>query len=146
MPGRVWKIVGALLLLGVAFSGCSSTPANDFEAGECTNDSLTGSVGEIDTVDCDEEHTAEAFAQFDLEGDDDDFPGADEVSQQATEGCQGDRFEEYVGIAYDESKYISQSINPTEETWGNGDRTVICVIGSTVDGSELDGSVKDSGE
>jgi hypothetical protein len=144
MPGRVWKIVGALLLLGVAFSGCSSTPANDFEAGECTNDDLTGNVGEIDTVDCDEDHTAEAYAQIDLEGDDDDFP--DDVSQQAGESCQGDAFEEYVGLPYAESVYDIQTINPTEETWSDGDRTVICVINRRVDGAPLEGSAKDSGE
>jgi Septum formation len=145
MAGRGWKVIPALFMLGLGFTACSSTPANDFEAGECTNEDLSGSVGEIDTVDCDDQHTAEAYAQFDLD-DSDDFPGADQVSQQATEGCQGDRFEEYVGLPYNESKFVAQSVNPTEETWDNGDRTVICVINGTTDGSSLEGSAEGTEE
>jgi hypothetical protein len=139
MTVRRWQIAGALLGLGLGLTACSSTPANDFEAGECTNDDLTGSVSEIDTVDCDDEHTAEAFAQFDL--DDGDFPGVDEVNEQATEGCQGDRFEEYVGTDYDSSIYIASSINPSEDSWDSGDRTVICVISGSTEGA-LDGSAE----
>jgi hypothetical protein len=140
MTVRRWQIAAAMVGLGLGLTACSSTPANDFEAGECTNDSLTGSIGEIETVDCDGEHTAEAFAQFDIDGDD--FPGADEVSSQATEGCQGDRFADYVGLDYPSSIYLVSTITPTEETWDNDDRTVICVISGTTDGSTLDGSAE----
>jgi hypothetical protein len=140
MTVRRWQIAGALLGLGLGLTACSSTPANDFEAGECTNDDLSGAIGEIDTVDCDDEHTAEAYAQFDL--DDGDFPGVDEVSTQATEGCQGDRFEDYVGLDYPSSVFVVQTITPTEETWDNGDRTVICVINGRADGESLEGSAE----
>jgi hypothetical protein len=141
---RRWQIAVAVVGIGLGLSACSSTPANDFEAGECTNDDLSGNIGEIDTVDCDDEHTAEAFAQFDLDGDD--FPGADEVSTQATEGCQGDRFEDYVGLDYQSSIYLVNVITPTEETWDNDDRTVICVINGTTDGSSLEGSAEGTEE
>ena len=144
MTVRRWQIAAALVGLGLGLTACSSTPANDFEAGECTNDDLSGAIGEIDTVDCDEEHTAEAFAQFDL--DDGDFPGTDEVATQATEGCQGDRFEEYVGLDYQSSIYLVNVITPTEETWDNDDRTVICVINGTTDGSALEGSAEGTEE
>jgi len=131
------------LALGAGLTACSDTPANDFEAGECTNDSLSGDIGEIETVDCDEEHTAEAIGQFDLEGDD--FPGDDEVSAEATERCQGDIFEDYVGHDYPTSIYLVSTINPTEETWDNGDRTVICVISGSTEGS-LEGSAEGTEE
>lgn len=140
MTGR-WTVFSALVVLGAGLTACSSTPANDFEAGECTNDSLTGSISEIETVDCDEVHTAEAYAQFDLEGDD--FPGADEVQTLAFEGCVGDRFEDYVGISYEESIFDIGVIPPSEQSWNDGDdRTVICVINATTDGSELEGSAE----
>lgn len=139
MGVRRWVFVAGIVVGGVGLTACG-TPANDFEAGECTNDSLTGSVGEIDTVDCDETHSAEAFAQFDIDGDD--FPGADEISSQAAEGCLGNRFEDYVGIPYDESIYLAESINPSEDSWDGGDRTVICVITGTTDGSDLEGSAE----
>ena len=139
MQVRRWVFVAGAVLLGAGLSACG-TPANDFEAGECTNDSLTGSIGDIETVDCDEAHTAEAFAQFDIDGDD--FPGASEIQAQGEEGCQGDRFEEYVGVSYDASIYLATGIVPSEDSWDAGDRTVICVIGGTTDGSELEGSAE----
>jgi hypothetical protein len=120
------------------------TRANEFEAGECTNDDLDGLIAEIDTVDCAEPHTGEAYAQFDLEGDD--FPGVDAVSAEGGEGCTGSRFEDYVGISYAESIYEAEALTPSEQSWNEAaDRTVICVITGTVDGSPLEGSAKDTG-
>jgi hypothetical protein len=133
-------LAGTLFVLGIALTACSSTPANDFEAGECTNDNLSGAVGEIDTVDCAEEHTAEAYAAFDVEGDD--FPGVEEIQAEAAEGCQGDRFEDYVGVAYADSIFLTTALTPSEETWDADDRTIICIINGTTDGSALDGSAE----
>lgn len=143
MQVRRWVFVAGAMLLGAGLTACG-TPANDFEAGECTNDDLTGSIGDIETVDCDETHTAEAFAQFDIDGDD--FPGTAEIQTEAAEGCFGDRFEDYVGLSYQESNFDGAPIAPSEESWDAGDRTVICVISSTVDGSELEGSAEGSNE
>jgi hypothetical protein len=143
MQVRRLAFVAGVVLAGAGLSACG-TPANDFEAGECTDDSLTGAVGDIDTVDCDESHQAEAIAQFDIDGDD--FPGAAEIQTEGDEGCQGDRFEDYVGISYAESIYLVGAIVPSEGSWDGGDRTVICVIGGTTDGSELEGSAEGSNE
>lgn len=137
---RRWMMAAALIMLGTALVACSSTPANDFEAGECTNDSLGGAVGEIDVVSCDEAHTAEAFATFDVDGND--FPGADEIQAQAAEGCQGSRFEDYVGLPYAESIFLTTALTPSQETWDADDRTIICIINGTTDNSDLDGSAE----
>jgi hypothetical protein len=144
MAARWWKFAALVVALGftLGLTACSDTPANDFEAGECTDDNLTGDIGEVETVDCDEEHTAESIGQFDLEGDD--FP--DDVAQQATEGCEGDLFEDYVGTSYNESAFLVNTITPTAETWDNGDRTVICVITGRVDDEPLEGSAEGSEE
>ncbi len=139
MQVRRWVFVVGALLLGAGLTACG-TPAHDFEAGECTDDSLTGSIGDIETVDCDEPHQAEAFAQFDIDGDD--FPGTEEIQTEGAEGCQGDRFEEYVGVPYPESIFLANGIVPSEESWDAGDRTVICVIGGTTDGADLEGSAE----
>jgi len=145
MKLRRWVFVAGVVLLGAGLSACGGeTAANDFEAGECTNDDLTGSVGDIETVDCDEVHTAEAYAQFDVDGDD--FPGTEEIQTEGAEGCQGDRFEDYVGLSYAESIYLADGIVPSEDSWEAGDRTVICVIGGTTDGSELEGSAEGTNE
>ena len=133
--------VGGVLAAAFCLAACGDdVPANDVEVGQCTNQDLTGQVGEIDTVDCDNAHTAEVFALFDLDGDD--YPGSEEVASLATEGCTGDRFEEYVGLSYAESEIFAANIAPTEETWNDADdRTVIC-FAVAQDGSATEGSVK----
>lgn len=138
---RRWMFVGALLVLGLGLAACSSdVAANDLEVGDCTDQDLSGAVGEVDTVDCEESHTAEVFAVFDVEGDD--FPGTAEISAEAAEGCNGDRFEDYVGVPYEESEIYTTYLVPTEETWNEADdRTIIC-FAITEDGSPTEGSVE----
>lgn len=143
--GRRWLIAGSMVVMGLsgALTACSKdVAANDLAVGDCTNDDLSGAVGEVDTVDCAESHTAEVFAIFDIEGDD--FPGTSEIQAQANEGCNGRRFEDYVGTPYTQSEIYSTYLVPTEETWNEADdRTVIC-LAVTQDGSATEGSVKDA--
>ena len=141
MAGRAQLLVATVAVAALALTACGSdVAANDVEVGQCTNQDLTGSVGEIETVDCAEPHVAEVFATFDLEGDD--YPGVDEVDTLATEGCTGARFEDYVGLPYEESEVFAAPLTPTEQTWNEADdRTVIC-FAVTSDGSETEGSVK----
>lgn len=139
---RRLMLVPALIVLGVGLAACSSTEvaANNLEVGDCTDQDLSGAVAEVDTVDCDESHTAEVYEVFDIEGDD--FPGSSEVNNLATEGCQGDAFEDYVGVPYAESEIFATYLVPTEETWNEADdRTVIC-LAVTADGSPSEGSVE----
>jgi hypothetical protein len=138
---RRWMIAGALVALGFGFTACSKeVSANNLEVGDCTDEDLSGAVGEVDTVDCADSHTAEVFALFDISGDD--FPGTADVQSQATEGCNGDRFEEYVGTPYEESEIYTTYLVPTEQTWNDADdRTVIC-LAVTQDGSASEGSVE----
>src|SRR5262245_58326653 len=120
--GRRWLIAGVMMVVGASglLTACSKdVAANDLEVGDCTNQDLTGAVGEVDTVDCGESHTAEVFALFDIDGDD--FPGTSEVTSQAEEGCNGQRFEDYVGTPYQQSEIYSTYLVPTEETWNEAD-------------------------
>ena len=139
--GQVALLAG-LLVAGLAVS-CSDDAPNDFEAGECTTADLAGLTTEIETVECDQEHAAEAYAQFDLSGDE--FPGLDEINAEAEDRCITDLFEDYVGLPYEESIYLATYLGPTEESWGDGDRTVICIINGTNDGSPLEGSAEGTG-
>jgi hypothetical protein len=103
-----------------------------------------GSVGEVGIVDCTAEHDGEVFAVFDIEGDDDaDFPGSSEVEDQASSGCE-DRFEDYVGVSFQESRFLATFLSPTEETWAQGDREVVCF--AYVDEGTLTESIEGSNE
>jgi hypothetical protein len=122
----------------------------DLEEGDCVAeiDTLEGpEVSEVEVVDCDEDHQAEVFAVFDLEGDDDaPFPGEEEVSAGANEGC-AEGFEDYIGIGPDESEFDISFLPPTQETWENEDlrdREVVCIAHRG--GDTLDESVEDSEE
>jgi hypothetical protein len=138
---RFLALVGTALAAMFVLAACGDdVPANEVEVGQCTNQDLSGQVGEVDTVDCEDAHTAEAYAVFDIDGDD--YPGSEEVARLATEGCTGDRFEEYVGVSYAESEIFSTNLAPTEQTWNDADdRTVIC-FAVAQDGSATQGSVK----
>jgi hypothetical protein len=116
----------------------------DLEEGMCI-DSLEGaedSVSELDVVDCDTSHEAEVFSVFEIEGEDD-FPGADQVEGWASSGCEA-RFEDYVGLPFQQSRFQATFLAPSEDTWGDGDREVVCLAFSGT--GELSESVEDANE
>lgn len=146
----------------VMFAGCSllipePAPTRDGESGEiigggqqsvfgvqvgdCWNDeSEAEQVSEVPVVPCSEPHDNEVIALFDLP--DGDFPGADEVEEAAVAGCL-ERFEDYVGIAYEESTLTLYEWWPSEGSWEHSnDREVVCSVWD-VEGL-LVGSVKGS--
>lgn len=114
------------------------------EVGQCVDDfgSGTGSeVAEVPTVDCAQPHTYEVFATFDIEGDE--YPGLDQVETLAGEGCY-QRFEDYVGLAYESSALDINYLYPLEDEWNEaGDREVVCFL-FNLDGSPLTGSAEGS--
>lgn len=139
-----------LALLGVAalgLSGCGLLPTADpvrddegaiveaeanadvfsITVGDCTNDGdLTASeVSSVEAVPCDEPHDNEVYAAFDVEGDE--FPGSDEIQTIASEGCL-EKFQPFVGAAYEESRLDFWPMTPTESSWGQGDREVLCLV------------------
>lgn len=153
-----------LLLLGVtvagALTGCSLLPGAEpvrdengsiaeretnadvfsITVGDCTNDGDLDQVevSSVEAVPCSDPHDNEVFASFDLE--DGDFPGAEAVQTLADEGCY-DEFEPFVGIAYEESRFAYYPMTPTESSWSQGDREVLCLV---FDGEleKVTGSVK----
>lgn len=118
----------------------------DLEEGMCivSLGGTDGTVEQLDVVDCDASHEAEVFSVFELEGgDDDDFPGTAGVESDASSGCE-ERFEDYVGISFQESRLQATFLAPTEDTWAGGDREVVCV--AFLDDGDLDESIEGSGE
>jgi hypothetical protein len=102
--------------------------------GDCTADDLPG--GEIDLVDlvpCDGPHRLEAYAVFDLPAGP--FPGQKDVDRLSEGGCTS-RFEDFVGIPWDDSEHDFQFVTPIKEIWED-DRAVICFAdpGGTIRGT-----------
>jgi hypothetical protein len=147
---KVWKRTLALLTVGaasIALAGCSllgnvgndtdtgtdtgtgdgdTTDVFTIKVGDCLNDGgTTGEVSEVPLIDCAEPHDSEAFASIMM--DDGDFPGDTAVSDQAIADCTTE-FNTFVGLDYQESTLDFAYYYPTEESWANGDREILCLI------------------
>lgn len=104
----------------------------DLAVGDCINtDQLAGSVSEVGSLDCAVAHDFEIYFAFDLP--DGDFPGEDAINSEAETQCLGDAFTSYVGIDYQNSTFYVQPLTPTVESWGAGDREVLCMLYATND-------------
>jgi hypothetical protein len=115
----------------------------DLEVGDCFDDP-TGAgqvIFEVPVVPCDDPHDNEVYHQYEMT--ESDFPGGDDVLETSTGRCL-DRFQGFVGIAYQESELALSPITPTAESWAEGDRVVYCVLYS-VDLSKLTGTMRNSG-
>jgi hypothetical protein len=135
-----------VLLFAVAACGDDGDESVfDAEVGECIQEPDTG-VEDIETfeeVDCDEDHFGEIFFLFEHEGDDDDFPGFEDLEAEAAETCEGDEFEDYTDTEYSESAIFVAQVNPSEQSWGGGDRETICILTT---GDDVDTSFEGNGE
>lgn len=153
-------VVAGLGLVGVGYTGLGGqddttrTEAGEIVAGgdlgafrirlgDCFQDSGLSAIETVDAVPCSSPHMFEVFAAFNLSGES--FPGTERIGQQADDGCYS-RFEAFVGIEYEVSKYGLSSITPTAGSWQElDDREVLCLI-SNYDGSMKIGSARGTGE
>ena len=127
--------------------------------GDCFDDSLdtsqaqsvrTGRGGlaeEIAAIPCSEPHDNELYAVFDLS----DrlpylalerFPGEEGIVSFSRDGCF-ERFENFIGISYEESTLLVRMLYPTAESWAQGDREVSCMVYHSEE--KLAGSMRGSG-
>ncbi|MCA1782044.1 MAG: septum formation family protein [Intrasporangiaceae bacterium] len=135
---RVAGIAAAGLILG-----CSS-PGNVFSVGpgDCFDDpdAAVDEISDVSLVACDEPHDNEVYAVAGLE--DGDYPGDAAVLDRAQDICL-DAFEPYVAEPYDTSQLFATWLVPTEGSWSDGDREVVCVLFDAE--GPLEGSMRDRG-
>jgi len=154
------RIVGAAVLAGAAiFGGAGAFDDNTvrddsgaiveggglgafaLQVGDCFNFPEEDLIVSLEALPCSQPHDAEAYLSFDQDGDE--YPGAAAVAAQTERGCFA-AFESFVGIPWEESELDIAALEPTQESWEDGDdREVTCAIVS-YDGSKLTGSTKGS--
>ena len=81
-------------------------------------------------------------------GEADPYPGDDAMLEYANTACQPP-FQEFVGIEYEASIWYIRSVLPSEETWAEGDRELVCTVHQQDADSEpiaVTGSAEGSGE
>ena len=94
--------------------------------GDCLNDGdIEGEVSTVKTIDCAEAHDSEAYASIIM--DDGDFPGDQAVEDQAIADCTT-KFNEFVGIDYNDSTLNFSYYYPTSASWEQGDREILCLV------------------
>lgn len=98
----------------------------------------------VTLVDCDEPHRAQVFAIEQLEAAaGEPFPGTEARDETAQELCTTG-FEDYVGVSVAESELVMMWLAPTEESWEEDDREVLCAVAAS-DDEQLTESVEGSG-
>lgn len=124
-----------------AIVGEGSIDAFQIRIGDCFDDA--GSYGDEITnlpgVPCSEPHDNEAFAVFDVSMES--YPPTVEtMAKLAYESCM-ERFEPFVGNAYESSSLEIMTLYPTHQSWQQNDREVVCAIYDMNEG-KLQGSAK----
>lgn len=148
MEGTIKKVVGWSTVAGAAIFGGVSAFGDDttrnsqneiveagglgafsIEVGDCLNlPSDLNAVQSVEGVPCTQPHSAQAFAKFDLVGFGEAWPGLEAFSADADQGCL-DRFEDFVGLPYEQSEFYLTVLRPSEETWEEvDDREVVCLL------------------
>jgi len=114
-----------------------TTSLTDVVAGDCTDEAERARVR---VVDCAEPHDAEVFASFVLT---EPAYDRDAIGASATIGCE-EAFGAFVGLEFEASELGLRYVAPSEATWAQGDREVLCVVfdpaGTTA--GTLEGSVR----
>jgi hypothetical protein len=96
----------------------------DIAVGDClTDQSTSGEVSDVPVVPCDQPHSSEVFHTYQVPGDD--FPG--DFTQITTEQCMP-AFQEFVGVPSEQSALQVTTLEPTAETWEQGDRELVCIV------------------
>ena len=96
------------------------------EVGDCTGQVEDSTeVTTIDIVPCTDPHDQEAYASVTVA--DGEFPGEEALETQAQTDCTTE-FETFVGMAYDGSALEFTWLQPTEESWAQNDREILCLI------------------
>lgn len=133
---------GALVILGSALTGCSAIKSVVdvadpivqavgeesawLEVGDCFNEQSDEVVTDVPTVPCTDAHDYEVYANITI--DRDTYPGDDEVSKLADQGCLAP-FTTYVGVAFENSTLDYSYYTPTLQGWTNqDDRGVTCIV------------------
>jgi len=136
------RIIAVLVGMAALTAACSAGNVFELEVGQCFNDPDNfEAVSEVEMLDCSEPHDNEVYFLFDITQDD--FPGAFAVQELAQTECINN-FDSYVGSEFLTSSLDIGAFFPTNETWDQDDREVICFL-HDLELAKLTGSAQGTG-
>jgi hypothetical protein len=139
------SIALGITAFAVLATACGQGNVFTLEVGNCFDNpsEVTDEFTDVEIVDCADLHDNEVYYLFDLP--DGDFPGEAAIDKAASDGCLA-QFDPYVGRAFEESDLGAWPLYPTQGSWDEGDREIVCVLNDYInDGAKLTGSMKGSG-
>jgi hypothetical protein len=94
--------------------------------GDCLVEDTAGTeVEEVPVVPCEEPHTSEIFYSHMIEADA--LPDETEMETIVEDACIGN-FQSFVGIDYFDSELDITWLEPTQGSWDQGDRELLCMV------------------
>ena len=119
--------------------GEGNVDAFEVKVGDCFDDTdSSGEISSLPGVPCTENHDNEAYAVIGLTLEN--YPGKDAMADIAYDSCL-QRFEAFVGLDYESSTLDIFTMYPTNLSWNQNDRDVVCAV-YDMNQSKLSGSVQ----
>jgi hypothetical protein len=117
------------------------------QVGDCFDDpaDLDDVVFDVAALPCSEPHDNEVFSLVPIAGTfGETYPGDAALQEYSYEACIGEPFDSYVGTDYLDSSLEVFTFTPSDESWDEGDREVVCVL-FRLDFEKLTGTAGNSG-
>ena len=126
----------SLVALALFVTSCGGN-AFELETGQCLNEPDSEEVINVEIVDCAEPHDLEVYRTADLPEQTFDPVVIDSASFEI---CL-DGFDGFVGTPYVDSELDIYYLVPSEESWADGDREVVCAV-YDLSGDQLTGTAE----
>ena len=124
-------------------AGTGNTSVFDLSNGQCFNAVSEDVVDEVEVVACGQAHQYEIYLTVDYDaGSGAAYPGDATITDFSEDTCRT-RFETFVGRGYEESELFIYYLQPSDSSWGDGDREVVCSL--YLPDEQLTGSMENSG-
>ena len=125
----LWVLpIVAIIVYGVTYGLTTDREivgADEVEVGDCIAEiPQEARVETVETVDCQQPHAGEVYAQLTVR--DRDFPGEDAIVERYASKCEPE-LARYSPPAAQDMSIALVYLHPTEETWKRGDRAVHCI-------------------
>lgn len=111
--------------------------------GDCVNEwtaNYDDTVSTVPKIDCAEPHDLEVYYEGTLD-ESGAYPGDTELMEMVDEGCYN-AFEDFVGVAQEDSSLLVSTLFTTEEGWEQGDRSYLCLVRQETE--QTTGTLQDS--
>lgn len=129
---KSFKEIAVILATFSLLAGCTSK--SELEVGDCIADpGQTTTTRQVTSVSCHANHFGEIIGTYTAT--DGSYPDVQVLANESETTCS-QAFETVVGIPPAQSVYDLFPLVPSESSWENGDRTVLCVVSGS-DGESL---------